>query len=198
MNPLNPQDPKAFSLNFNGLSNRLITEIGICEFFDPKNLVGKPPNLFKTTALWDTGATNSIITRQTAEELNLKPIGRIKINHGGGQSEHSTHLVNLMLPNQVGIVGVQVTEMEHIVDNFGVIVGMDVIIRGDLSITNYEGKTCFSFRIPSLHKNDYVEEWNRKFKHVRPNDFCPCQSGKKFRKCHGMLPPIPFTLPNLK
>lgn len=197
MNPKNFSDPKAFSLNFDGLSNRLITDIGICEFFDPATVRGKVPQLHKTTALWDTGATNSIITKKTAEALNLTPIGRIMTNHGGGQSEHSTHLVNLMLPNQVGIVGVQVTEMEHIVDNFGVIVGMDVIIRGDLSITNHNGKTCFSFRIPSLHKVDYVDEWNRKFKNVRPNDFCPCQSGKKFKRCHGEPQPPPFTIPKI-
>ena len=185
MKTLNTFGAKAFSLNFTGLINRIISDIAISEVFDPQTPPAKRPQHLGTTASWDTGATQCIITRDTALKLNLKSVGKVIANHGGGASEHSTHLVNLILPNQVGLAGVQVIEMEHIQDNFGVIIGMDIISQGDFSITNFNGKTCFSFRTPSLHKIDYVEEWNKKFKNVRPNDFCPCGADKKFRKCHG-------------
>jgi hypothetical protein len=32
---------------------------------------------------------------------------------------------------------------------------MDIMTQGDLSITNFEGRTTFSFRTPSLHKVDF-------------------------------------------
>ena len=34
-------------------------------------------------------------------------------------------------------------------DEYDVIIGMDVICKGDFAITNLNGKTTFSFRIPS-------------------------------------------------
>lgn len=36
-----------------------------------------------------------------------------------------------------------------------IIIGMDVISKGDLSITNYAGKTVLSFREPSMGTVDY-------------------------------------------
>jgi hypothetical protein len=171
--------PQAFSINYNGLSNRLISDIEVFSLSFPR------PAPYKTTALWDTGATASIITRETAQALNLVPTGKVIINHGGGQSEHLTHLVDIGLPNGVLVSGITVTEMEHIVDNFGVIIGMDIISSGDFSITNLNRKTCFSFRYPSLARVDFVEEINRQMKRLRGHNLCPCKSGKQYRKCHG-------------
>lgn len=175
--------PQGFSLNYTGISNRIISDVEITKYFDPNNPSIKP-TLLKTTALWDTGATSSIVTLKTAQDLGLVPIGRTTVNHGDGQSEHSTHLVNFLLPNRVLIVGIVATEMENIVDNFGAIVGMDIISQGDFSLTHFGGNTCFSFRIPSLKKIDYVEEWNSAIQGLRGHDKCPCKSGKQVRKCH--------------
>jgi hypothetical protein len=96
-----------------------------------------------------------------------------------------THIVHFYLPNQVAILGVLVTEFPG-ATNFGAIIGMDVMTLGDLSITNYSGRTCMSFRTPSLSKVDYVAEHARAvFSGVGRNDPCPCGSGRKFKKCHG-------------
>ena len=185
MKGINTFGAKAFSLNFTFLAHRIITNIAITQAFNPTLPQIVPPTQIKTTALWDTGATSCIITRQSAVDLKLKPTGKNTVNHGGGTSEHLTYLVNLLLPNNLMMVGVPVIEMENIQDNFGAIIGMDIISAGDFSITNLDGKTCFSFRTPSMHKIDYVAEWNKKFKNVKPNDFCPCGADKKYRKCHG-------------
>lgn len=40
------------------------------------------------------------------------------------------------------------------------LIGMDIISHGDFAFTNQDGKSCFSFRIPSKTKIDYVEEGN--------------------------------------
>lgn len=36
---------------------------------------------------------------------------------------------------------------------------MDIITYGDFSITNYNGRTTFSFRIPSVNEVDFVSEF---------------------------------------
>jgi hypothetical protein len=48
--------------------------------------------------------------------------------------------------------------LPYIAGNFGAIIGMDIIRRGDFAITNANGKTKMSFRMPSLKAIDFVEE----------------------------------------
>lgn len=75
---------------------------------------------------------------------------------------------------------------------------MDIIGIGDFSITNFNQKTCMSFRIPSLHEIDYVNNGETgisniyikqiPFRKINTNDRnapCHCGSGKKFKHCHG-------------
>lgn len=111
--------------------------------------------------------------------------------HFGGRAQSNVYYVNLFLPNKVLIAGVRVTESNQFVGSFDVIVGMDIITRGDFSITNESGKTFMSYRFPSIRGIDYVIDANRaRFAGVNPNDPCPC--GKlddngtplRFRDCH--------------
>ena len=97
-----------------------------------------------------------------------------------------------MLPNNVGIAYVEVTEGDLMGED--VLIGMDIITRGDFAITNVGGKTTFSFRIPSVETIDYCKQGNQpsvpqkpivKTKQPGRNDPCPCGSGKKYKNCHG-------------
>jgi hypothetical protein len=88
-------------------------------------------------------------------------VGVTQVAHAGGIGESKTYLVNLFLPNKVALAGVLVSECEDIVGDFGVIIGMDVITSGDFAITNTDDKTWVSFRVPSMGRIDYVEEFNR-------------------------------------
>ena len=67
------------------------------------------PRVLHTNALWDTGATNCVITPSCAKSLNLKPVGLTKTHHAGGESIANVYLVTIALPNGVGIKGVRVT-----------------------------------------------------------------------------------------
>lgn len=175
----------ALSNYYDGLSNRLITKAVVAEAFDPKKIDPNTIKHIETDALWDTGATHSVITPKVVKDLGLKPVGKIQVSHGGGQTEEDTYIVNVILPNGVAISGVMMSEMKQVVDNFGIIIGMDVISLGDFSVTNFRGKTCFSFRLPSQGTVDFVKE-HRASAGARPNDICPfCDSGRKFKKCHG-------------
>jgi hypothetical protein len=95
-------------------------------------------------------------------------------------------MVNLMLPHGVGVAGVQVTEFPANDPAFNVIIGMDVICIGDMSITNVGGKTWMSFCTPPLEAIDYVVEVNAAmYAGTPPKAPCPCGSGKRYKHCHG-------------
>ncbi len=179
----------AFTIKYNGITNRIITKIKISLPSDLKE-ESAGNGLYETTALWDTGATKTFITKTTAEKLGLIPTGLAIINHAGGKSETNTYIVNIYLPNNVVIPGVSVTEF--VSEEFGALIGMDIIAGGDFSITNYDNKTCMSFRIPSCHTIDYVFE-AQKINNSLLDQYSPCpcgavdNKGKRIRygKCHG-------------
>lgn len=176
----------AVSNPYPDIVNRITTPISVCDGYDPKAPPDPLPQIAVTDALWDTGATGSVITPRVVKELGLVASGKTFSNHGGGRTEQDTYVVNIMLPNGVRFPGVQVAELDKVLDNFGMIIGMDIIGCGDFSITNYNGKTCFSFRVPSQGTVDFVKDFNSKLRGaVRPNDPCPCGSANKFKKCHG-------------
>jgi hypothetical protein len=180
----------ACTIKHNGITDRIVTPVKLCQAFDPAQPPSPPYPLHDTTALWDTGATKSVITDATALALNLTPVGTAMVGHAGGISPSSTYLVNFFLPNNVIIYGVLVSKCHDTAGNFGAIIGMDIICKGDFSITNVGDKTCMSFRYPSINIIDYVEEANALKRNavggkVSRNAPCPCGSGKKYKRCCG-------------
>lgn len=166
---------RAFTVTYQDISHRIITDILVSPAFDPSQHSSPPYEPFATNALWDTGATGSVITPDTAKSLNLIPTGTICVQHAGGQAICNTYVVNFYLPNHVAIIGVPV--VEGCSKDFGAIVGMDIITRGDFSITNLGNKTIVSYRVPSVKKIDYVIESHKiAFAGVGRNDPCPCGS----------------------
>ena len=187
-----PTDFRACTVKFNGLANRIITDIKIFPAFDPEQPPFPPIPAYESKALWDTGATKSLITGSTARAMSLYSVGTTIMKHAGGSSPVNNYLVNFFLPNNVGISGVLVSECQDDTGSFGAIIGMDIITKGDFSITNVGGETCMTFRFPSINTIDYVAEARRlKYAGVGRNAPCPCgkkdASGKavKFKKCCG-------------
>ncbi len=115
--------------------------------------------IFKTKGIFDTGATSTVITQETADFLGIKQTGVTTVStasHTGMIT--STYRVDLYLKADLKVQGVDVTigkiASEH---GFDCLIGMDIIALGDFSITNYNGQTCLSLRIPSCHEIDYVK-----------------------------------------
>jgi hypothetical protein len=192
-----PVPPKffAFTSKSEARLREIVSDIGISLPFVPPNFP-KDAIIHRTQALWDTGATNSVITQATAKTLGLKPIGVARAFHAGGENTVNVYLVNLYLPNNLIIPNIRVSECSDNAGKFGVIIGMDVITLGDFAVTNVGGKTTFSFRIPSLGIIDYEQELNQVTQQsklsatstiakVGRNDKCPCGSEKKYKYCHG-------------
>ena len=107
-------------------------------------------------ALWDTGATSTCISKDVVAALNLIPLGRRDILTPSGLSVVNTYLVDILLPNHLTVGNVVVCDSEIGSQGLGVLIGMDIINLGDFAVSNYNGKTVFTFRTPSQEKTDYV------------------------------------------
>jgi uncharacterized protein YchJ len=106
-------------------------------------------------------------------------------------------LINIILRNNVGIPYLRVTE-GIIHGSYDVLIGMDIINKGDFAVTNKDGKTAFSFRTPSVECIDFTkpessplnpisrqQPFRYNQKKPGPNEPCSCGSGKKYKKCCG-------------
>lgn len=147
-------------------------------------------------AIWDTGATNSVITKSAASALGLKPISMTVVNGVHGSKPVNVYYVQITLNNENISIRTQVTECEELsaTKDTAMLIGMNVINMGDFCISNYNGKTVMTFRVPSLTSIDYVNEiaeHNRCLKIHNINiskhltDKCGCGSGKLYKNCHG-------------
>lgn len=168
--------------------NVLINEVSLTAAYSPptssKNIVYK-----KFFAIWDTGATNTVISEKVVKDCGLKPVGMTKVRQADGTAEDvNDYLVNVRLPNAVEIYNIRVTEGK-LRGQANVLIGMDIINKGDFAVTNYNGKTVFSFRIPSIERIDFIEQLLESKSPVKVppkvgrNTPCPCNSGKKYKNC---------------
>lgn len=107
-------------------------------------------------AVWDTGATHTVISASFAQENNFPATGKASTRGVHGTNEVDTYTVDIILPNRVGFRNWVVSSGNL---KCGLLIGMDIINLGDLAITNVGGKTVFSFQTPPGDKPiDFVKE----------------------------------------
>ena len=172
------------SANNKGIADRIITPVEV------KNSITGIS--FDTNGIWDTGATASVVTKSTAAKLGLIPVGQTLVLGVHGKKRVNVYDITLTLNNRDITLRTLVTECDELsADNsVGVLIGMNVITKGDFAITNHEGHTVMSFRVPSLQTIDFVAGIKSsqpvvKGKQPGRNDPCPCGSGKKYKNCCG-------------
>ena len=144
--------PEGKCLKFTQEANCLVKEISSDIYISvPEiDIDGKRPiNPLQYKAIWDTGATTSVITNKVAEDLRLIVTGIRKIFTVGGICEAIEHRLDLWLPNNTCVSEMPVVR-GHIPDDFDMLIGLDVMVMGDFAFTNYQGKSMFSFRMPSI------------------------------------------------
>ena len=107
-------------------------------------------------ALWDTGSGQSGISKPLAKQLGLERVlykGKDYETKKGsaGECESYFHCIDILLPGNTIISNVTVADF---IDNgkFDILIGMDIITMGDFALTNDNGNTVFSFRIPTNNK----------------------------------------------
>lgn len=150
----------AFSIDYPHRVREICTSIGVStptlsQPFDPDKYVA---NFSK--AIWDTGATGTVITKQVIESLKLQPTGMTNVIGVHGAGTAPTYVVDIILPNKVIVTNLNVIGGKE--GSVDVLIGMDIIQLGDFVISNANGKTKFSFCLPS-HQNPIclVEKSNR-------------------------------------
>ena len=113
----------------------LTAECGMSQPFDSDlEPLSEKPNMYKFSAIWDTGSECTTISRRAAQELELKPIGEIEAHHSGGHSIANIYLINILLPNGIEFQGLRV--MDGNFDDTDILLGMDVISQCDFAITH--------------------------------------------------------------
>jgi len=149
---------RSFTVKASGILRRLTTPSFVSIASKDVGATDQPQSK-QFCSLWDTGATFTTITRRVVEELRLQIGGYITLNHAGGQTEGAPiFYINLLLYNNVEIADVRVGLVD--ITDPDVIIGMDIINRGDFAVSNRNGATSFSFRIPSVEDFDFAVEDN--------------------------------------
>jgi hypothetical protein len=129
----------AFKYEYQGCARQLLSSI---EVFALENHA-----LRKTyIGVWDTGATQTLITQKIFTDLNLTPIDNAIVAGVNSKTIAPVVLIGLILPNNIQIKGIRAT-VSHI-QGVDMLLGMDLIQLGDFSISNHDNKTVFTFAIP--------------------------------------------------
>jgi predicted aspartyl protease len=97
------QTSHSLTIKATGRARALVTTISVI-----------PPDVFDikydTRAIWDTGASGTVITQKVVDALGLQPTGFTKVNTASQRNVDSpTFLVDVILQNGVRITNVNVT-----------------------------------------------------------------------------------------
>ena len=141
-------------------------------------------------ALWDTGANKTCISSDLVKKLGLMPDDQTEIVVADSRTVKSDVYSVQITMGKFTMPFIRVCELPMNNTNHDIIIGMDFMSKGDLSISNYNGKTILTFREPSLSAIDYVAELEKykkeyAFRKKSGNELCPCNNKKLWKNCHG-------------
>ncbi len=139
----------AFTTAYNGRSNRLIIEA----FIKANN-----EEMHTSSAQWDTGATKTCISQAVIDRLGLIPVGQTMVKTPSGERMLSMYVVDILLRNNVIVSDILVIGSEIGNQGIDLLIGMDIIGLGDFAVTNLNGVTQFTFRLPSVESIDFVNQ----------------------------------------
>ncbi len=98
-------------------------------------------------AIWDTGASQSMISRRLVKRLGLVAAGRRRVYGPNAAAFHDTYRVELELPGGMEIGELEVLETDMLSPDIEVIIGMDVISRGTLIVACRDTSTELTFAL---------------------------------------------------
>ena len=139
----------SFTVKYPDISKRLISKVSLIACGDKLN------NENLHIALWDTGATGSVITQKIINELNLIPVSCVDVSTTQGTYEANCYFIDIRLTNGIVIPNLYVVHGEP--TGCDILIGMDIINRGDFAVSNFNNKTQFTFRMPSVEDIDFIK-----------------------------------------
>lgn len=136
-----------FKQDYGGLLQAIITDAYV---FDGTILeLNKIPSrkFFTQNAAWDTGAEVTIVSQRVVNALGLKPFEHTKVMGIGGVEDADVYRIHLGLPN--GYLYKNLIVYCSDIDDYDVLIGMDLIAQSDFFLTNINGHNRFTFQIPA-------------------------------------------------
>ena len=140
-------------------------------------MYGTPGCCYKTTcrrrasshAVWDTGATHSVVSQHVVDDLGLTAIDVTEVSGITGSELAPVYLVNIRLPNKVVFSRLRVIRgrVRSSGVQTAVLIGMDIISAGDFAVSHPGEKTQFTFRVPATGNIDFVRDGRTKPKRKR-------------------------------
>jgi len=135
---------QAFNISYGKPVNKLVAPINILPIFHDTPV--------KIEALWDTGATATCIKPALFDRLKLR---LLNINNhttlagvGGEAAAKITYAHLFITPTlELEFCPMYVVDFPSKAD---ILIGMDIIGKGDFVVCNADNKTSFSFAIPSF------------------------------------------------
>jgi hypothetical protein len=131
-----------------GLLTALATPCHVSQGFNPATEARDCARI-QFNALWDTGAVKSVInSARVVEACGLKPMRAIRgyLQGVDGLEKTEAYVINLSLPDKITIHELTVVSKNPGDVWWDVIIGMDIISTGELSVRNINSNTEWSFR----------------------------------------------------
>ena len=127
-------------------------------FSTPSTLGITAPKELKVKALWDTGATDCMISETLAFSLGLFPVGRARVFGIHDSEILNEYVVDIIITDQLSFEKRIVTATEAFSSDCQALIGMDIIGEGGFAITRgLEGDTTMSFVVPCTQEIDFVQ-----------------------------------------
>lgn len=130
-----------FDLETNGDAPEIATPIYLSK---PDSTADK----IRCNAIWDTGATSSMISAAMAKKLALAPTGTTQIAGVHGVSNAKCYLVDITFGNGFCLQKIKVSEASDF-GGFDLLVGMDIIGRGKMFLDGTRDKLNVRFQMPT-------------------------------------------------
>lgn len=105
-------------------------------------------NKMKSNTLIDTGATISCISKDVVKTLKLQPIGIDRVSTPSGTAILNKYLIDISFKKNMIFKNIFVLESEIGNQGIDLLVGMDILNKNDIMISNYDNHTQFSLRYP--------------------------------------------------
>lgn len=113
-------------------------------------------SVVRVKAIIDTGATSSFVSDWIPAGFNAIKCPELSLTtFGEGYDIRSVYKMDMILSSGVSFQNEFFTSLKDQNRSYDAVIGMNILSRTDFSISNYNGRTTFTLRIPSQSETLY-------------------------------------------
>ena len=124
---------------YDSLVNVIQTDSIIMPSIDEITKSGQLKYTQVSSMVWDTGATNTLISSQVVDALELVPLEESLVEGVGGIVKSLVYEISLYLANDIVFKNVKALCSD--IGDYDLVVGMDIIAQGDFVVSNKDRKS---------------------------------------------------------